>query len=96
MEYQVVGQQTEVMTAYTEANWQGDLLQDYVRGKKDGGMFCALNQSDGNEPAIELATFLGEWECSNMSDERKWDRKGRRAAVRNICCQAVPVNQTRK
>ena len=55
-----------------------------MRGKKDGGMFCALNQSDGNEPAIELATFLGEWERSNMSDGRLWERNGRREAVRNF------------
>ena len=52
--------------------------------KEDGGMLCDLHQSEGNEPTIELAIFLGEWERSNMSDGRKWERKRRRAAVRNF------------
>ena len=39
-------------------------------------MLCDLHQL-----TIELATFLGEWERSNMSDGRKWGGKRRRAAV---------------
>ena len=69
--------------------------------KEDGGVLCDLHQSDGNEPTIELATFLGEWERSNMSDGQLWERNGRREAVvisgcgdweHLGCCQAVTVN----
>ena len=58
------------MPDYMEANGPGDLLSDYMIGKEKGGMFWDLHQIGGNEPTIEPATFLGKWECSNLSDGR--------------------------
>ena len=57
-----------------------------MSGEEDGGMFYDLHLRDGNEPTIELATFLGEWERSNMSDGRLWERNGRREAVVILGC----------
>ena len=68
-------------------------------------MFWDLHQSGENEPTIEPATFLGKWECSNLSDGRNQDEKGdgRQFVISGCgdlehlgCCQAVNRNQTRK
>ena len=44
-------------------------------------MIYDLHPRDGNEPTIVLVTFLGEWDRSNMSGGRLWERNGRREAV---------------
>ena len=66
-----------MMTAHMEAKRRPALGLCW----RGGGIFCDLHPRDGNEPTIVLATFLGEWDRSNMSGRRLWERNGRREAV---------------